>query len=176
MLTPISQLMNRNIHSTAIRHNTQTHELKANFVPFLVPMPFFCFASYYITLSQFTYSSHVFTLLLLEAEGSFFLCLPVPEFGSPPSFHINLLLLLQMLLQAILIHTVLYSRMQYLRCICYYFLCHALHTSTASQTEAFFFFCRKCQHCRAGDGSRGSMIRGSLSNPQFLFCGVWSLI
>ena len=58
------------------------------------------------------------------------------QFGSPPTFHINLLLPPQSPLQAVLIHTALYSRMKYLCCVCYYFLCHAIYTSKASETEA----------------------------------------
>ena len=55
-----------------------------------------------------------FSRLTLSSSVSFF---SYTEVGSPPTFRINLLLLLQILLQALLIRAALYSRMQYLSCI-----------------------------------------------------------
>ena len=153
--------------------------MKDSFFSFLLPVPFFWFSSYYDTVFQFTYSSHVFTLILeadsLSLSFSFFSC---SEFGSPPTFRINLLLLLQILLQAIIIHAALYSRMKYLSCIYTIIFCAMLYTQPRLQKRKSFFL-ENCQNCPFGDGSCESTRPGSVWKPSCssnLFSGVHILI
>ena len=90
---------------------------RANFVSLLLPMP--SSASHPTTLLSF---NSLILLMFLLSSSRLTLSFSVfffswTDFGSLPTFPINLLLLLQILLQAILIHAALYSRMKYLSCI-----------------------------------------------------------